>query len=298
MIRIAVIPKGTTHVFWKSIETGARRAGKELGVQIDWKGPLVEDDRDGQRKVIESFITSSVKGIVLAPLDEHAMVGPVDQAMAARKPVVIIDSGLKGENYVSFVATDNYRGGVLAAERLAELLKGKGRALLLRYQIGSASTDQREKGFLDTMRKHRGVELVPPALDQYAGATAGKALGVAEALLSRYPELDGIFCPNESSTTGMLRALENTGRLGKVKFVGFDANEKLVQAMREGHIHGLVLQNPLKMGELGVRIMVDHLRGKKVERLVDTGVYLATLENMDRPDMRALLIPDLEGKAP
>ncbi len=294
-LRIAVIPKGTTHVFWKSIEAGARKAGKDLGVEISWKGPLKEDEREGQRKVIESFITSSVDGIVLAPLDESAMVAPVDQAMSAGKPVVIIDSGLKGENYVSYVATDNQKGGVLAAERLAKILNDKGRVLLLRYQIGSASTDLREKGFIETIRKHAGIELVPPALDQYAGATAGNAQQVSEALLSRFSELDGIFCPNESSTTGMLQALTNAGRVGKVKFVGFDANDKLVEAMKDGQIQGLVLQNPVRMGELGVRILVDHLRGKKVDRVVDTGVYLATPENMGEPAMQALLHPDLGG---
>jgi ribose transport system substrate-binding protein len=297
-LRLAVIPKGTTHVFWKSIEAGARKAGKELGVEIQWKGPLVEDDREGQRKVIESFVTSSVSGIVLAPLDERAMVEPVESAMAAGKPVVIIDSGLKGEDYVSFVATDNEKGGVLAAQRLIDLLGKKGRVLLLRYQIGSASTDLREKGFIETIKKEPGIELVPPALDQYAGATAGKAQEISEALLSRYPEIDGIFCPNESSTSGMLQALENGGRAGKLKFVGFDANEKLVQALRLGKLHGLVLQNPVRMGELGVRTLVDHLRGKKVERRVDTGVYLATLENMDGSEMRQLLSPDLGATAP
>jgi ribose transport system substrate-binding protein len=288
-----VIPKGTTHVFWKSIEAGARKAGRDLDVEISWKGPLKEDEREGQRKVIESFITSSVNGIVLAPLDESAMVAPVDQAIAAGKPVVIIDSGLKGENYVSYVATDNEKGGVLAAERVAKILNDKGRVLLLRYQIGSASTDLREKGFIETIKKHPGIELVPPALDQYAGATAGNAQQISEALLSRYPELDGIFCPNESSTTGMLRALVNAGRAGKVKFVGFDANDTLVGAMKEGQIQGLVLQNPVRMGELGVRTLVRHLRGEKVERVIDTGVYLATPENMDGPEMKALLHPDL-----
>ncbi len=292
-LRIAVIPKGTSHVFWKSIEAGARRAEKDLKVEVQWKGPLVEDDRDGQRKVIESFITSNIHGIVLAPLDEHAMKGPVDQAMRVGKPVVIIDSGLKGENFVSFVATDNYKGGVLAAETLAGLIGKKGRILLMRYQIGSASTDKREQGFIDTIRKIPGIELVPPKLDQYGGATVGKAMNVAEALLSRYPELDGIFCPNESSTTAMLQALRSSGRAGKLKFVGFDSSDALVNAMKEGHIHGLVLQNPVRMGELGVRTLVKYLRGEDVERRVDTGVTVATPENMNEPEIKTLLFPEI-----
>ena len=247
-LRIGVIPKGTTHVFWKSIEAGARKGGKEVGAEIQWQGPLKEDDREGQRKVIETFITGNVNGIVLAPLDEDALVEPVNMAMRAGKPVVIIDSGLKGDNFVSYVATPNKKGGELGAERLLEILGGKGRVLLLRYQIGSASTDQREAGFIETMKKSPGIELVPPALDQYGGATAGSAQTIAEALLSRYPELDGIFCPNESSTTGMLQALRNSNRAGKVKFVGFDASDALVEAMKSGQLQGLVLQNPVMMG--------------------------------------------------
>ena len=291
-LRIAVIPKGTTHTFWKSIEAGARKAGREVGADIEWKGPLKEDEREAQIKVVESFITSSVNGIVLAPLDDHALMGPVDNAMAAGKPVVIIDSSLKGTNFVSYVATDNEKGGRIGAERLGSVLGSKGRVLFLRYQLGSASTDQRERGFLDVMKtKFPQIELVPPKLDQYSGATAGDAQRVSETLLIQYPELDGIWCPNESSCTGMLQALENAGRAGKVKFVGFDANDKLIQAMREGKMHGLTLQNPIRMGYLGVKTLVEHLQGKKVEALIDTGVGMATLENMETPEMKTLLFP-------
>jgi ribose transport system substrate-binding protein len=119
---IAVIPKGTSHVFWQSIHAGAAKAAQEFGVEIIWRGPLREDDRASQVAEVEGFITRGVSGIVLAPLDEAALVGPVGDAARAKIPVVIIDSGLKGSDYISFVATDNRRGGVLAAEGLAKLL--------------------------------------------------------------------------------------------------------------------------------------------------------------------------------
>ena len=150
---IAVIPKGTTHEFWKSIHAGAVKASRDLGVEIIWKGPQREDDREMQIQVVEDFISRGVNGIVLAPLDERALVRPVREATRARIPVVIIDSGLQGDDYVSFVATDNFRGGVLGAERLAEVMGGRGRAILLRYQEGSASTNNRERGFLETVQK-------------------------------------------------------------------------------------------------------------------------------------------------
>ncbi len=289
---IAVIPKGTTHEFWKSIHAGAVKASRELGVEIIWKGPLKEDDREAQIAVVEDFITRGVSGIVLAPLDDKALRLPVRDAKRNGIPTVIIDSGLDSEDYESFVATDNYKGGCMAAQRLAELLENKGKVIMMRYQEGSASTMQREAGFLDTISKVDGIEVV--SSNQYGGATTESAMQEAENLLIRLGEIDGIFCPNESTTFGMLRALQTGGRAGKVKFVGFDASEKLAEALRNGELHGLILQNPFRMGALGVETIVNHIKGATVEKRIDTGVHLATAENMDEPEFKALMYPDLD----
>lgn len=291
-LRIAVIPKGTTHEFWKSIHAGAVRAEHELGVKIIWKGPQKEDDRAQQITVVEDFISSGVDGIVLAPLDDRALMRPVQDAAREKIPVVIIDSALQGSDYVSYVATDNYKGGVLAARRLGELLKGKGRIFLIRYQEGSASTVQREAGFFDTVTKEfPGIVFL--VKDQYAGATTETAYQLAENLISRFPDVEGVFAPNESSTFGTLRALQESRLAGKVVFVGFDSSPKLVQGLRDGDIQGLVIQNPAKMGYLGVKTIVAHLRGEPVEKIIDTGVVLATKDNMDSPEIKTLLSPDL-----
>jgi len=292
VFKIAVIPKGTTHEFWKSIHAGALQAAREQGVEILWKGPQKEDDRAQQITVVEDVISRGVAGIVLAPLDDRALCRPVQDAMREKIPVIIIDSDLQGKDYISFVATDNYQGGVLAAKRMGELLQGQGRIFLIRYQEGSASTTERERGFLETVQKEfPGFRLL--VKDQYAGSTTESAYQLAENLIGRFPDVEGIFCPNESSTFGTLRALQESQLAGKVKFVGFDSSPKLVQALRDGHLHGLVLQNPVKMGYLGVTEMVQHLRGQKIPELVDTGVYLATKENMDTAEIKALLTPDL-----
>src|SRR5919108_6316884 len=155
---IAVIPKGTTHEFWKSINAGAFKARDELAekgmkVNVIWKGPLREDDRDQQIQTVENFITRHVSGIVLAPLDSQALVRPVLEAVQGKVPVVIMDSDLKSDKYVSFVATDNYKGGQLAGQEMGRLLHGKGNVILLRYAVGSASTEARETGFLDVLKK-------------------------------------------------------------------------------------------------------------------------------------------------
>lgn len=292
IIKIAVIPKGMTHEFWKSIHAGALQAARELGVEIIWKGPQKEDDRAQQITVVEDVLSRGVEGIILAPLDDRALVRPVQDAMHENIPVVIIDSGLQGKDYVSFVATDNFQGGVLAARRMGELLAGRGKIFMIRYQAGSASTTERERGFIETIQKDfPGLTVL--AKDQYAGPTTESAYQTAENLLGRFPDVDGVFCPNESSTFGALRALQEAQLAGKVKFVGFDSSPKLVQALADGHLQGLILQNPVKMGYLGVTTMVQYLRGQKVAELIDTGVTLATKDNMGTAGIKALLSPDL-----
>ena len=295
---IAVIPKGTTHEFWKSIHAGAVKAAKEMDVDIIWKGPLKEDDRDSQITVVENIINRKVAGIVLAPLDDTALRPVVANAKRAGIPVVIIDSGLKSNDYVSYVATDNYAGGQKAGEYLAGLLGQKGRVIMLRYQEGSASTMNREQGFLDAIGKFSDIEVV--SSNQYGGATTESAMQASEDLLAavKAPDdslsVDGIFCPNESTTFGMLRALQDSKQAGKVFFVGFDSSDKLVKALEEKQIHGLVLQDPMNMGYLGVKTMLSHLNGLEVERRIDTGSKVATPENRHDPETKRLLQPDFK----
>ncbi len=290
-LKIAVIPKGTTHEFWKAIHAGAVKASRELDVEILWKGSQKEDDRAQQITVVEDFVNLGVDGIVLAPLDDRALLRPVKDAVDEGIPVVIMDSALQGNDFISFVATDNYKGGVLAARAMGRLLPGGGKIFLIRYQEGSASTTKREQGFLDTIQKEF-PEIEFLVQDLYAGASTETAFQFAENMLNRFPEVEGVFCPNESTTFGALRALQESRLAGKVVFIGFDSSPKLVHALREGHIQGLVLQNPIKIGYLGVKQIVLHLRGQTVPERVDTGVYLATPKNVDDPEIRSLLTPD------
>lgn len=296
-LTVAVIPKGTTHAFWQSIHAGAEKAAQELGVTVAWRGPLREDDRDAQVAEVENAAARGVAGIALAPLDEAALVGPVSSAMKRGIPVVIFDSGLKGDDYVSFVATDNDVGGRLAGEHLAKLVGPRGRVVLLRYAEGHDSTTRREEGFLAAIRATPGIQIV--SSNQYGGADVEGAYKKGEALLTslKAPDgklsVDGIFTPNESGTFAMLRVLQDNGWAGKVRFIGFDASDNLVKGLRDGQIHGLVLQDPVNMGYLGVKTLVSHIRGEKVERRIDTGVRLVTPEMMDRPEIKELLQPDL-----
>ena len=297
---IAVIPKGTTHEFWKSINAGAFKARDELltkgiNVEVIWKGPLKEDDRDQQIQTVENFTTRRVSGLVLAPLDSQALVRPVASAAQANIPVVIIDSGLKSDKYVSFVATDNFKGGQMAAGHLGKLLGGKGNVILLRYAVGSASTEEREAGFLDVLtNQFPGIKLI--SSDQYAGPTRETGYSASQNLLNRFGrEVDGVFCPCEPPTIAMAKALRDIGKGGgKVKMVGFDAGSQSVADLKNGDVQGLVVQNPVYMGYKGVMTMIEHLQGKQVEKRIDTGVVLVTQDNCEQPEIEELLYPPLE----
>jgi ribose transport system substrate-binding protein len=296
-MNIAVIPKGTSHVFWQSVHAGARKAAKELDVDITWRGPLREDDRDSQVAEVENAVARRVAGICVAPLDEVALVAPVMSARRSGVPVVIFDSGLKGGEFVSFVATDNDKGGELAGEHLGKALGGRGKVILMRYAEGHDSTARREEGFLRALKAHPGIEVL--SSNQYVGADVEGAYKRAEALLTRYKAangslgVDGIFAPNESSAFAVMRVLQDNGWAGKVKFVGFDASEGLLSGLRGGAIDALVVQDPVRMGYLSVVTLVRHLRGEKVDSRIDTGVHLVTRDALDRPEIKQLVQPDL-----
>lgn len=298
--RIAVIPKGTTHEFWKSIHAGAIKAAQELkaegaDVEVIWKGPLREDDREQQVQVVENFVTRRVSAMVLAPLDAKALVAPADMAVQAGIPVIVIDSALNSKLPAATVSTDNYKGGAVGARRLGALLDGKGKVILLRVLAGSASTEQREAGFLDTIGKEfPGITVI--SSDQHAGATRDTAYRAAQNLLNRFGrEVTGIFAPNESSATGMLLALRDAGLAGgKVKFVGFDTGTQTLAALKAGDLQGLVVQNPFNMGYLGLKSAVAVLRKQAVEKEIDTGCELVTAENMSEQAIADLIKPPLD----
>lgn len=297
-LRIAVIPKGTTHEFWKSVHYGAVQAAEELGnVEVLWKGAVLERDREAQIQVVQDFIVQKVDGICLAPLDSQALVEYVDEAVEKGIPVVIFDSGLdKEDNIVSYVATDNFKGGELAAQRLAEVIGKAGNVILLRYFQGSESTYQREEGFLACLkREYPDVKVLTS--DEYAGTTPEESLAKAQQVLQRYKDaVHGIFAVCEPNATGVLGALNELNLAGKVKFVAFDPNVPLVNGLAEGKVHGIVLQDPVHMGYMAVKAMVQHLRGESVEKRIGTGEYVATPENMNEPRMRQLLHPKQYGE--
>jgi ribose transport system substrate-binding protein len=291
-LRIAVIPMGTTHEFWKSVHAGALTAARELDVEITWKGPLKEDDRNEQIQVVETLTEAGVDALVLSPLDDRALLRPVAEARRAGIPTVIFNSALQGEEHVAFISTDNFQGGVMAARALGRGTGGRGRLVLIRLKVGVEGTTKREEGFLATLRAEY-PRITVLSDNQYAGTSTEMAYQTMENLLSRFAEVEAVFTPNESTTFGALRALQDHGLAGKVVHVGFDASEKLIEALEKHELAGLILQDPFAMGYLSVKTAVAHLRGEPYAKNVATTVVLATPENMNEPDVQRLLRPDL-----
>ena len=291
-LQIAVIPKGSTHYHWKSVHAGAEKAAHELGdVEIIWQGPQKEDDRQMQIQVMQNLISRGVDGILLAPLDDQSLVPPVKAAVNRNIPVVIFDSDLKTDVYSAFVATDNYEGGKLSARRLAEMLGGKGDVIMLKYSEGSDATIKREAGFLDGLKEY-GPDIRLISGNQYAGATFERAFQASQNLLNRFSAFDGVFTSNETSTQGMLRALQLAGRAGKVKFVGFDMNQTLLAGITNGEIHGLAVQDPVSMGYLGTKTVHAIINNEAFDKRIDTGVTMVHKANLNELTVQVLLRPE------
>lgn len=291
-LKLAVIPKGTSHEFWKSVHYGAEKAAKELGnVEIVWRGPVVESDTGSQIEVVKNMITLGVDGIVLAPNQKGGLVDAVEESVDEGIPVVIFDSGLEeGPEIVGYVATDNFKGGQLAAKQMAEAIDEEGNVILLRYLSGSESTEQRENGFLEGLKEYRKIKVV--SSDQRGGDNATTAKEKVDQLLQIFgDDLAGIFAVCEPNANGTLEALRNAGLDGKVKFIAFDPSDALVDALKDGSCSGIVLQDPVEMGYRSVLTLVDHIQGKEAKPFTSTGEYVATPENIDDERIQELLKP-------
>jgi ribose transport system substrate-binding protein len=287
--KIGVVPKETVSVYWEGVRQGALKAGEEEGYEILWNGPEVETDRERQVQIVEDMIAQKVAGIVLAPSDSKAMVPIVEKVHERGIPCVIVDSGVDTENILSYMATDNYKGGVLAAQRMGNILNGQGKIIIVRWTPNSGSNDARLAGFTETLAKESpGIEIVDV---QYPSPpTTDKARDVTDDMLTRNPDVDGLFACNATTCGGALTALRNAdqGDL-KIKMIGFDAWPMVVDGLEKGYVDSLIVQNPYKMGYEGVKAIVRHQQGQPVPKEVDTGVEVITQDRLSDPKVRELL---------
>lgn len=290
--RIAVIPKSTAHLFWVSVQAGALAAAKERGAEILWNGPATESDYSRQIQIVDSMIAQRVDGIAIAAAERKALVGVVERASAAGIPVVVFDSGLDSQSYLSFVSTDNYEGGKLAARHLARIMGGKGDAAIIMHAPGSFSTMDRERGFREAIREE--FPAIRIVAEQFGMGDRAKARASAENILAAHDGLQGIFASTEPASAGIALALRAREKAGKVKFVGFDSSDAMTGDMRTGVLDATVVQDAFKLGYEPVRILIEKGQGKTPPKQLDLPARLVTASDLDKPEIRELLKPDLK----
>lgn len=283
---IAVIPKLTNTVFWQSVFAGAKEAGKDFGYELIWDGPDRETNSAGQIEIVDAAIARHVEGVVIAPVDRTGLVPSVDKLAELNIPCVIIDSGLDAVHFLSFVATDNYQGGVLAAERMGQVLGGKGNVLVVQHIAGSHAATKRVSGFTETIAKEfPNITIVDSESGQDTAAIAKQVTG---EMLQRHPDVQGLFACNVDVSVGALQALQAAKRTD-VKMVAFDPDKSLIDGLRSGQVAAIIVQDPYKMGYEGVKAVALSNRGESSPRLIDTGVEVVTSENLTDPKIMRLL---------
>lgn len=257
---IGVVPKATSHLFWVSVEEGVRQAGKDFDVEILWNGAPAETDYARQVQIFDSMINRKVDGIAVAATERKILTTSINRAMAAGIPVIVFDSGVDTNNIVSFISTDNYEGGALAARALAKAMGGSGEVALMMHTPGSTSTMDREKGFEETLTKE--FPRVKITARQYSMSDRARGRAAAENMLTANPQLKGIFASAEPGSVGASLAIQARGLTGKVKLVTFDSSVTLESDCKNGIISAMVVQAPQKLGYEAVRTVLDKLNGK------------------------------------
>jgi len=289
---VAVVPKGTSHLFWQSVQAGAIAAGRDLGVEVLWNGPSQETEYSRQIQIVDSMVARHVDGLAVAATDKTALSQPIERAAKAGIPVTVFDSGVDTTDYLTFVATNNYEGGQMGARTLAEMVHGKGKVALLMNAPGSASTMEREKGFEDVIAKEfPDIKIVAR---QFGMSDRAKARDAAENMLAAHDDLAGMFASAEPSSVGAALAIKARGLTDKVNLVAFDSTEGMVEDLKIGAIHAMVVQDPFKMGYQAVKTQVDHLRGITVPKRLDLSARVITKPDLDKADVKELLFPDLD----
>jgi ribose transport system substrate-binding protein len=289
---VGLVPKGVNHIFWQTVHAGGIKAAREFGFDIEWNAPALEIDSSRQIEIVESMINRRLAGIALAPVDKQALVGVVERAWREGIPVSIFDSGIDTDKRIAYVATDNLEGGRMAARRLGEVLEGKGKVGIVGFMAGSASTMERERGFQEEIHaRFPDIEIVGL---QFGMADRAKAMAVTENMLTAHPDLAGLFADNESSSIGAVQALKSRGNR-TVKLTAFDASDQLINDLRDGWIDSLVVQNPFKMGYEAVRAVGLKLSGAEPPARVDSGATLVLRKDLERPEVKTLLFPDIQA---
>ena len=277
---IAVIPKGTDSQWWQVVRKGAEDAAKEEGYDVNWNGPKKETERDKQIQVVSDALTRGDAALVLGPNDATALVGSVEKAKASGIPVVIIDSGIETDIYDSFAATDNYAGGADAARRLGKAMNERGNVIVIRHVQNSASTDERAKGFRETIEKEFPSIKIVEEQHMIRGGGIEEARQTTTDLLIRSSDVNGLFAVNMPTSIGAYKAIESLKLFDKIKFVGFDSDPVLLDGIENGEVEALIVQDPYQIGYTGVKTAVSLLRKQPVEKVIPIPSMIVDKDNL------------------
>ena len=286
---IGVIPKATSHMFFVSVHAGVDQAARDLKVDVLWNGPQNETDFARQIEIVDSMIAQQVSAIAISATDERALVAPLERAIKAGIPVAIFDSGVNIDDYVSFVATGNFEAGCTAARTLAGFLEGTQEVAMVMQKPGGTSTVLREQGFEQTIGKE--FSRLTIVARQYCMADAARSRAVAEDILAAHPKLGGIFASSEAASLGSIQALRGRGLAGKIKLITFDFSKTHVEALRDGTVSAMMVQDPFRLGYEAVRALYQKLNGQTPAKRQDLPVKVVLKADLSKPEIRALVEP-------
>jgi ribose transport system substrate-binding protein len=284
---IAVVPKATSHLFFMSVRAGVDQAARDFDVNVLWNGPNDETDHSRQIQIVEAMVAQRVDALAISATDERALAASVNRAIRAGIPVTVFDSGVNVEDYVSFIATDNYAAGCTAARTLGKLVGNRGTVGMVMHKPGGTSTVLREQGFEATLKNELpGITI---AARQFGMADRARARAAAENILSAHPDISGLFASSEASSLGAIQAIKSRGLSGKVKLITFDFSEAHVQALEDGTIDVMLVQDPFRIGYEAVHSLTEKLQGRTPARRVDLPARSIVKSDLANPEVRSLL---------
>ena len=295
---IALIPGLTTDAFYITMHKGAEQAAKALGATLLFQG-AADFNPVTQVPVLNAIIGRKPDAILIAPTDKVQLVEPLKKAVDAGIPVLTVDTFIGDGRYqtgsgdadfpLSYIASDNILGGEIAARALAKAIGDKGKVYVSNVNPGISTTDQREQGFKDEMKKHPNITVLET---QFNSDDANKAAAQFQSVYARNPDLAGVFGANLFSAMGAANGVKQSGATGKVKVAAFDAPTSIVGEIKSGNVDIAIAQHPAEIGYFGVVAAYAHLTGQSIPTLIGTGFTVIDKDNVDDPKVKRFIYSD------
>ncbi|KEQ11495.1 LacI family transcriptional regulator [Endozoicomonas montiporae] len=288
-VYLPVVSKGFMHEFWQTVKMGSDSAAKELNVKTSFVGPSDETQIDQQIQLIENTLARRPNGLLIAALDANALIPSVERAHSQNIPIVTFDAGVNSDIPVSFVATNNKAAGAMAADALAQILDGKGKVAIVAHNAGTSSAINRIDGFVEQIKQqYPDIEVLSPL---YSDGDPQRAMNQTMDVVRANPDLSAVYGTNEGSSMGVATAIQSQGLAGKIKVVGFDASDAIVNFVETGVMQGVIVQDAFQIGYMGMKVLHDALNGNEVEKVIDVPAVLVTDENINDEAIQKIIKP-------